>query len=118
MTTDIQIALAKTRSMKVTVANAVGELGMRSEAAFNTGNASLGNKLERQAIELARQVIELRRTEDRIRAATGLTPAITELDKIASDARKALGRLERTSDALAEAAKLATILANLAGVLT
>lgn len=117
MTTDLQLALAKTRSMKITLFNAIAELGIRSEQALIDGNETLSSQLSLQAVALGKQATNVRRAESKIRAANGLSQAVSKLDLIAADAREALARLEGTANSLAAATKLINIVSKVISVL-
>lgn len=116
MASERQLALAKTRSLKLTVINAMAELGLRSEKALERGEDGLSSQLSLQIVALGKQAAVLRRTEIRLLGEESLAGPIARLEDIASDARQSLARLKSAADALAETATLITILGRITGL--
>ncbi|MEM1150196.1 MAG: hypothetical protein AAF683_02850 [Pseudomonadota bacterium] len=118
MPTDAQIALAKTRSLKSTIFNAMAELGMRAEEALDAGDEALSSQLSLKLVSLGQQAALVRRTEIQLLSETSLAGPTAKLESIASDARTTLKSLKETADTLAHAAQLITIVGRLSSTFT
>ena len=104
--------------IKISLVNAIAELGIRAEQAMNEGDETLSSQLSLQAVVLSKQARNIRLAELRIRAASGLSDAVEiRLDRIAKDARVAFERLEGTGNALAASNTLVNVFSKVPGVL-
>lgn len=118
MPTELNSALAKINSLKLSVINTIMELRQAADEATARGDHQLGRDLDLKAAELAKNAVEIRRAEDHVRAQAGLSAAIANLNDITGEAKRSLAAIRRGADLLGNAAALLRILANLSTVFT
>ncbi|MEM7641557.1 MAG: hypothetical protein AAF366_03420 [Pseudomonadota bacterium] len=117
MASDLQLAISKIGSIKISTINAIGDLGIRAEAARRAGNDKLSSDLQLKAVELAKKVAKLREAEKAARRKEGLGKYIEQLDRVAKDARRSQTKLERTEEILKEVETFIRIIVRVAKIL-
>jgi len=116
MTTNTQIALAKTQSIKISLVNAIMELESRAERARLDNDQDLSRRLSLQSVALSKEALRIHQVEAEIRSRTALKVAIKKLSGIAGEARDTVSLLRKTADALGAAARMIGTLGKLATI--
>lgn len=117
MPSNRQLAIAKLRSMRNSLFEAITELQVQATAAADRGQDDLSSQLSLRAIALTKESVRLRRAEDAIRAQMPITATVHQLSGLADQARNAVRRLRTISELLANTTSLVNIIRRLTPLL-
>lgn len=96
-------------SLKISIINAIAELGLRAEAAEKAGDEVQRAALSHESVRLAMEATTLRRAELAAKN-TDLNDLLGELQSIAADARRVSSSIDRTGDIIAHVEELITLI--------
>ncbi|SOH93909.1 hypothetical protein SAMN06273572_102588 [Monaibacterium marinum] len=96
-------------SLKISIINAIAELGLRAEAAERDGDEMQRAALSHESVRLAMEATTLRRAELAAKN-TELNDLLDEMKSIAAEAKKASACIDRTADTFTHVEELITLI--------